>query len=231
MKLKIFAIILTVSSVLSGQYNGKRFSIGVNAVYTTTSKIYLSPNSSDLTVRNSYVEMGEILNPAVEFKYRLTDEIILGFGTEYIKKTRTTTSLPGLSGIPVNDGFSMIPLELSIYYLIPFSTENFKFLMGGGGGFYYGEHIREVGDAEVSNLERKTAYGIHVIIAMDYLVRDNISVHGEMKFRDPQFNVTSSYNKSSIIYNNRFIPLQPQAFASKINIDGVSFLIGLAFLF
>lgn len=38
--------------------------------------------------------------------------------------------------INVEDGLVLVPVELSVYYLPPFSTEDWKFLMGGGAAYY-----------------------------------------------------------------------------------------------
>jgi hypothetical protein len=103
--------------------------------------------------------------------------------------------------------------------------------MGGGAGYYIGSHIRKFGDADVSNAERKTAYGIHVSISMDYLIKDFISVRSEMKFRDPQFTVKSKYNKKEVNYDGYVIRLAQETFDSKINLDGVTFILGLVFHF
>jgi len=133
--------------------------------------------------------------------------------------------------ITVEDGFKLIPVELSLYYMLPFSTELFKFLIGGGAGYYLGEQVRKFADVEVKNISRKTAYGIHVIISMDYFVFENVSLRTEMKFRDPQFIVKSEYTKNETIYNGREINLPQSSFDSKINLDGVTFILGAAFHF
>lgn len=103
--------------------------------------------------------------------------------------------------------------------------------MGGGAGYYIGSHIRKFGDAEVSNVERKAAYGIHVHLTMDYLINDFVSLRGEMKFRDPQFTVKSKYSKLEVNYNGNIIRLAQESFDSKINVDGVTFVLGIAFYF
>ncbi|HVO73025.1 MAG TPA: hypothetical protein VMT35_03315 [Ignavibacteriaceae bacterium] len=236
-KIRIFFFIIFFSACLAySQYNGKNFSIGLSAVYTTTAKIYLNPNSSDLILRNNSFPLENIYNAGLDFRYRLTDPLILGFNIEYIKKTETGQNLTVLSRgntlqITVEDGFRLIPLELSLYYLLPFSTENFKFLMGGGAGYYLGDQVRKFGDVEVKNVDRKAAYGIHVIISMDYLVLHNVSIRTEMKFRDPQFSVKSAYTKNETFNNGREINLPQPSFDSKINLDGITFILGAAFHF
>ncbi len=229
-------LLLLLSSYADAQFGNKHFSIGVNGVYTTTARIYLNPNSSDPVLRNNAFELADIFNPAIDIRYRITDDIFIGLGTEYMKTTAAGPNLTAFSGnstvtIEVNDGFLLIPLEVTGYYLLPFSTEKFKFLMGGGAGYYYGEHIREFGDASVSNVSRNFAYGIQVSVSMDYMIHDDITVHSEMKFRDPQFKVKSAYDKLEVNYNDQKITLAQKTFDSKIDVDGVTFILGFSFLF
>lgn len=236
MKSIIAAILLFfLSSITFAQFN-KTFGVSVNAVYNTSARIYLSPNSSDIILRNNSFIIENIVNPSFDFRYKFSESIILGFNTEFMTTTSIGPNLTVFLGnstvtIDVEDGFQFIPLELSGYYLLPFSTEQFKFLMGGGMGYYIGSHVRKFGDVEVSNAERKAAYGIHVSISMDYLIRDFISVRGEMKFRDPQFTVKSKYSKKEVNHDGNIIRLAQDSFDSKINVDGVTFVLGLAFHF
>ena len=52
-----------------------------------------------------------------------------------------------------------------------------------------------------------------------------------MKFRDPQFTVKSKYSTEQFIYNGEILRPPHESFDSKINIDGVTFVLGAAFLF
>lgn len=218
------------------QFNGNKFSIGINAVYTTTARVYLYPNSSDVTLRNDYFLLKDIFNPALDIRYRLADPLIIGLNIERMRKTAVGPNLNVFFGtstasVNVEDGFSLIPIELSLYYILPFSTERFKFLMGGGGGYYIGEHIRKFVDAEIENVERKAAYGIQVSVSMEYLLRSNIAILTEMKFRDPQFSLKSKYTKDTVIYQGSTVHLTQEVFDSKINVDGVTFILGMAINF
>ena len=235
-KLKISLVILFISVPAFAQFNGNHFSVSVNAVYTTGAKIYLSPNSSDEILRNNSFPLTDIVNPSIDVRYRIYDDVIIGLGTEYMKHSQYGKNLTVFYGnntetIEVEDGFTLIPIEFSVHYLMPFSTEKFKFLMGGGGAFYIGSHIRKFGDEDVSNIERKAAFGIQVSIGMDYLVKSNISIRTEMKFRDPQFTVKSKYNKHEVQYYGRTITLAQESFDSKINVDGVTFIAGISYQF
>jgi hypothetical protein len=148
------------------------------------------------------------------------------FGSTLRVFINNTTSV-----INIEEGFDLIPIELSLYYQLPFSTESFKFLMGGGGGYYIAEHIRKFGDVSVKNVEREAAFGIHVSISMEYLLRENIGLRTEMKFRDPQNSLTSKYTKEEVNYPDGTIRLPQDHFSSKINVDGVTFILGAALYF
>jgi hypothetical protein len=236
MTIRISLIILLAAALnISAQFN-RTFGVSLNAAYNTSSRIYLSPNSSDLILRNNSFLIEHLLNPSIDLRYKISESILLGFNTEIISATSSGPNLTVFSGngtitIIVEDGFRLIPLELSAFYMLPFSTEQFKFLMGGGFGYYIGSHIRKFGDVEVSNKDRKPAYGIHVSLSMDYLILDFLSIRGEMKFRDPQFSLKSKYNKKEVNYNGSQIRLAQDSFDSKINVDGVTFILGLAFHF
>jgi hypothetical protein len=66
---------------------------------------------------------------------------------------------------------------------------------------------------------------------MDYMPLEFFSIRFEMKFRDPQYNVTSKYNKTTVIYQGEEIHLPDDAFETKINVDGVTFSLGCVFHF
>ncbi len=230
----VFFILYT--AVTFGQYNGNRFMFGVNGVYTTSAQIYLYPNSSDAYLRNTSFPLSDIINPGIFFRYRLSDDIIIGFNTEYMAKSEYGNNLTAFSNdktvsVEVKDGFIMIPIELSLYYLLPFSTDNFKFLMGGGGAYYYGKQTRNFGNADIKSSETHIAYGIQVSISMDYLINNQFSIRSAMKFRDPQFTVNNVYNSNIVNYNGNIIKLAQDSFISKINVNGVTFVIGAAYSF
>jgi len=241
MNIKYIVVFVSVifafsNTVLFSQFNDRRLSIGINGVYTTSAKIYLNPDSPDPVIRNTSFEITDIFDPAIDIRYRIADEIIIGIGTEYMKTSSGGENLTVTYGnltenIDVTDGFLLIPIEFSGYYILPFSTEKFKFLMGGGAAYYYGKHVRKFGDASISTVDRQFAYGIQVSISMDYLIRNDITLHSEMKFRDPQFKVKSAYANQQINYNGHTIFVEQKTFDSKINVDGVTFIIGVSFLF
>jgi len=227
-KTALTIIILSISAAnLFAQFGSGRWGIAVNAVYTTSADIYLNPNSSDVEVRNKSFLLEDIWNPGIDIRYRFTEEFILGLNVEYIQKTRT---LPNLSA-PINnqiyvfdveDGLKTIPIELTAYYFFPFSTERFKFLMGGCIGYYFGNFIRKFADVDLEVTNRKITLGFLVATSIDYMIFDYLSARLEMKFRNPQYNVSSKYSKNVADYNGTSVPLLQTPFETKVDINGIT---------
>jgi len=97
--------------------------------------------------------------------------------------------------------------------------------MGGGLGYYYGEFTRKIEGAEFEVTQRKFALGIHVSASMDYMITDYMSARFEMKFRDPEFNVIGKYNNTS------GTQLPDEEFETKVDVNGLTFMLGAAFHF
>ena len=230
----IFHILFYIPALC--QYNGNDISIGIYGFYTTSASVFLNPNASDIVVRNGSFLIEDIWNPGVDIRFRVSEPLILGLNIEYIRITRSAPNLNVFLGgsvvtLIVDDGFKLIPVELSAYYLLPFSTEGFKFLMGGGLAYYNGEFIREIGETEVKNITKEAAFGIHVSISMDYVPINDVAIRFQMKFRDPQFTVSSQYEQQEIEYEGNVIILPEGSFNTKINLDGITFMLGAAFQF
>jgi hypothetical protein len=231
-----FLIIVLLSIFLSAhtfaQFSTAKLGIAVNAVYTTSVDIFLNPNSSNSEVRNRSFTLENIWNPGIDIRYRFSNEFILGLNIEYIKKTATVPNLTAFVGnqvfvFEVEDGFSAVPIELTAHYYFPFSTEDFKFMMGGGIGFYIGEFIRKFQEVELEITQRKFALGLHVSASMDYIIIENLSARFEMKFRNPQYTITSKYSQTEVTYQGNVIQLPENPFDTKVDIDGLTFIIGL----
>jgi hypothetical protein len=64
---------------------------------------------------------------------------------------------------------------------------------------------------------------------MDYMLLDNVSFRFEMKFRDQQYEVRSEYTKTEVIYEGETITLPTDAFETKVNLDGITFVLGIVY--
>jgi len=232
----LVTLIFSLNLVTYAQYNGNNFSVGGYGLYTTSASIYLNPNAPDIVLRNASFVIEDILNPGIDIRYRLSEPVIIGLNIDYINVSEKAQNLSGFLGsrivpIETEDGFILIPIELTAHYLLPFSTESFKFLMGGGAGYYQGEFTRKVSTTQVSNITKETAIGLHVSISMEYIIIENLIARIQMKFRDPEFTVSSKYNEQEVEYRGQTLTLPEDAFDTKINMDGIGFLLGLAIQF
>lgn len=223
---KIFFLICFYPIIILAQANGRDFGVSFNINYTTTSQLYLQPNSPDPIIRNSHQSINDIYSYSFDVRYCLTENVIIGVGSEYIKKTFDNNINLGGVRATMNDGYKVMPVDISIYYLVPFSTEKFKFFMGGGIGFYIGEHIRELGDVTVSSESKKIGYGIQISVGMDFVMYKFLSIRGQMRFREPEFDMISKYSDINVKYNGKSYILPTDSFSSKVNIDGITFTLG-----
>lgn len=229
-------LIISLNSIIFAQYNGNRFSVFAGFDYITSAQIFLNPNSSDIFLRNSSFEINNLYSPIVDFRYRLNDDLILGLNTEYISKSQTGNNLSVKEGsqeikLDVADGVMFIPIEFSLHYYLPFSTDQFKFTMGLGVGYNLGKQTRKFGNTEIETISRRNSMGILVTVGVEYLITDQFGARFNMKFRDPEIELTNRYKNSIIDYNGTQVQLSSDTFNSKINLDGISFIIGMVFHF
>lgn len=213
-----------------------RFSISLSQNYTTSAKVFLYPNSSDPIIRNRSYLIEDIFNTGVEFRYAIFSDLHLGLNFEYINKVSSENNLTIISNgltetIKINDGFYLIPIEISLFYRLAFSTDAVRFFIFGGSGFYYGNHIREFGDVSITNVKRKFSYGIQVGFLTEYFFAKNFSINSGMKFRDPQFSVTNKYDNREVNFEGRLVYIPQEKFDSKINVEGVIFFLSASYHF
>lgn len=232
-----FLLALTILSASAySQNHNQDFNISVGSVYITSAALFLNPNSSDIFLRNQSFELKDIFSPAVEIRYRLSEAVAIGLSTEYNRKSQRGNFLTVLAGSQIiqlesEDGFVFIPVELSVYHIMPFSTESFKFNMAGGLGYYHAIHTRKFGDTDISNLETKPVIGIQVSAGMEYLFTQNIGIRLQMKFRAPEIKVKSKYNNTTVNYKGNTITILQDTFDSKVSVNGAVFMLGVSYSF
>ncbi len=217
-------MILLYNSTIA-QYNGSDFAISTNFSYNTTAKIFLTPDAENIFDQNYNFPIENISSYSFEIRYLLNKDIILGLSAEYMSGSDKGRNLTSKQFI-ITDGFELFPLELSLYYYLPFSTEDFKFYMGGGFGIYFGKRTRDFGDINFLDVNSEIGYGIQVSTGMDYMIFDFLSVRGELRFRDPDFRITNKYSKEIVNYEGRAYRVTNDDITSKINVDGITFRAG-----
>ncbi len=239
MKNPIIKFLLTLTLLNSSNFSqdeNYNFNITVGSVYLTSAALFLNPNSSDIFLRNQSFELKDIFSPTIEIRYRLSESVAIGLSTEYSRKSQRGNFLTVLAGSQIiqlesEDGFVFIPAELSVYHILPFSTESFKFNMAGGLGYYHAVHTRKFGDTEISNLESKPVIGIQVSAGMEYLINGNFGLRLQMKFRAPEIKVKSKYNETTVNYRGNIITILQDTFDSKVSINGAVFVLGFSYSF
>jgi len=227
---KYLFTILILSNISVAQYNGHDLSLSTNFSFNTTAKIFLNPNASNVLDQNVYFEIDGIYSYSAELRYRVNEAIILGLSGEYMQGEEKGRNLNSDRFI-VTDGYELYPVELSIYYFLPFSTENFKFYMGGGFGVYTGKRTRKFGNIEFEDVDSKVGYGIQVSVGMDYLIFGNFSTRGEIRFRDPDLVITNKYSDRMVVYEGDTFTVTQENITSKLNVDGITFRIGAVYHF
>ena len=75
---KILFLISVIPVIFFAQANGKDFGISFNLNYTTTSKLFLQPDSPDLILRGVHQTLDDIYSYSIDVRYQALESIILG---------------------------------------------------------------------------------------------------------------------------------------------------------
>lgn len=212
---------------------GRYLSIIVRGNLTTGSQLFPTPASTDEVERAFSEQIDNSFGVGAEIRYTLPEtQVAIGLGTEYI---RTTSSFqrpitPSSSRfVPVDDGYRVIPVELTGYFLIPVSGPTFSIYMGGGVGMYFGERVYSFAGVNAPSVSSGKGFGIHVLGGVSFALREWVAIQAEMKFRDLQFESSNAFTVTEASYNGFTIPLSRQSFVSRVNTNGIVFQVGLAF--
>ncbi|MBI4549237.1 MAG: hypothetical protein HY707_14745 [Ignavibacteriae bacterium] len=196
--------------------------------FTTSSKLFRHPDDADEIIRSQFLRLDNIFGAGIDLRRTIEPLAVqIGLSVEYLSKTELFDT-SGSRTIPVKDGYTTIPIELSGYFFIPIGDENIRFYMGGGGGTYLGSRRYEYAGARARTIERIMGYGIHVLSGLLYKVSPRISLRSEIKFRDVQFETVNKFTQQVIVYRGTPLYLDQEPFASRINIDGMALTVGIA---
>ncbi len=204
----------------------KSFMLILKGSLTTSSQIYTNPDAPDPIDRSQYTPLKDSFGYGLELNYRIPEtNIAVSLSADYID---ATTSASILRIVPVTDGYTVIPVELTGYFIIPLSGPTFGIFMGGGAGLYFGERHYQIGGVDAPAVSRTPGFGIHVLGGISYRFNEWFSLVGEMKFRDVQFSSRNSFGVSDIVYQGVLVHPAPPGDAN-IHTDGVIFQLGAAF--
>jgi hypothetical protein len=205
-------------------------SIALKGNLTTSSRLFTDPNSPDIVERSQYLALEDFFGYGVELRYQIPESnIALGLSADYVRAKSNRSITIVSTPVPVEDGYRVVPVELTGYFLIPLSGPTFGVYMGGGVGAYFGSRVYKVGDTDAQTTSAENGYGIHVLGGLSYRFTGWFSLEAEMKFRDLQFKTSNQFSSSTVTYNGVVIPVG-QLDAS-IHTDGVIFQVGTVFNF
>jgi opacity protein-like surface antigen len=133
--------------------------------------------------------------------------------------------------IPRKDGFEMVPIEVSAYYVVPISSNTFEFYLGGGFGYYTGKRNYSVGSAQSRSSDVTSTLGIQVSTGVRWLFTRFLAVDVHLRFRDPQVNATNTFDQRSTVVQGVQVPLAQGPSLTEINLNGINYSAGLAIVF
>ena len=206
------------------------FSVILKGTLTTSSLIYVTPDAVDPVAQGNTFDLTGTFGYGAEIRFRIPESsIALGLSTEYIRSSGT--DVLGGTSIPVKDGYTAIPVELTGYFIIPLSTESFGVYMGGGAGMYFGTRNYSIAGVEAATVQNTPGFAIHVLGGVSYRILNSVRGIFEMKFRDLQFQSVNQFQEQVIRYQGTAINVGTQPFNSRVETDGIIFQIGLAYTF
>lgn len=205
-------------------------SIALKGNLTTSSRLFTDPNSPDMFERSQYLALQDFFGYGVELRYQIPESnIALGLSADYIRAKNDRSITIVSTVVPIENGYRVVPVELTGYFLIPLSGPTFGVYMGGGVGAYFGAGVYKVGDTEAPTTSTENGYGIHVLGGVSYRFTSWFSLEAEMKFRDLQFKTSNHFASSTVIYKDVVVPVEP--LDASIHTDGVVFQLGTVFNF
>jgi hypothetical protein len=225
----VYVWVLCVGMPQASTSQERLFSLSVKTNYTTGSQLFSNPDSPNEVERAQFLPIENFFGYGLELRYQFPEtNVALGLSADYIS-TRKASPLrisPSRS-IPAEDGYRVIPIELTAYFLIPVSGPTFGIYMGGGAGAYVGQRIYSMAGVEAPSTEQGHGFGIHVLGGLAYSFTEWFSMSGEMKFRDLQFSSSNAFPVSQILYDRTVINVSRTPFESRVHTDGIVFQLGV----
>lgn len=209
-----------------------RWSVSLFGTLTTSSKLFPNPNAKDEFLRGEYSAINPVFSAGADVRADIpATGLTFGLGAEYITR-RTAGSVPNtVSAIPVEDGYTAVPIELSGYFRIPVGGETISFYMGGGMGVYFGHREYRYAGVPATTLSREFNAGIHVLSGLEYRAGPGISLRSEIKFRNVQLESVQEFPDAVTIWEGTTVPLPRETLRSRIQIDGMNISLAVVHYF
>jgi hypothetical protein len=219
------------------------YSVSVLGSLNTTSELFHHPDDPDPLLRSEYYPLNTVLGGGLEVRRSFTDlRLALGASVELLTKSETSTlsltSLPtaqesqGVTvAVPVEDGYTVLPVELTVYVAIPVGNEALHFYIGAGGGAYIGRRRYTFAGLDASVTDHSAGYGIHVLAGSEYFLSPLFSLRSDVKFRDVHFETVNQFDRPVVSVEGHSVLVPKGDQASRVNIDGLSIALHIAYHF
>lgn len=223
---------LLVGIVCPALSQEKAYSISIKGSFTISSRLFYNIDARDEISRGQYINLDDIFGFGVDVRKTIKDtRLEVGIALEYLSARESGFVRVSNTRVPIEDGYWTVPVELSGYFVIPFSTETVRMYIGGGGGVYFGERRYTIADERADIVDSKMGIGIHVVTGFEYSLKEWVALRSEIKFRDLQFESTHAFSKSSTMYNGVTVALKQEPTRSRINVDGMLIDVGIVIRF
>ncbi len=234
MRVKILILLLFLS--FDASISQSRKMVGLNLNYILSAFVYPNVISSDRGLRELSNEVNSWIGFSADFRGEIAEGYLVGLSAEIVnKKVSDVLLVRRISGqtvrIPVEDRYTIYIAELSAFFIAPFSSQKLNIYIGGGVGAYKGKFEKSILNAKSEIQRSPVNIGIHVMSGVHYNFEKNLSLRGELKFRDPIVEVESRFKDALIEYNGYIFQIAPTQFRTRINFDTMTFMLGLVFSF
>ena len=227
----IFALFLSLNAILA--QSEREFGTSLN--YILSANVFPNIISSDAGVRNLSNELNSWFGISADLRHRIKNGYFLGASFEIVNKkvdgflTRTISNR--LVKIPVEDRYKIYIVELSAFFVAPFSSEKWEVYIGGGLGAYKGNFTKRIHDIESKVTKSPITIGIQVMSGVKRNFSKNPGLRAEIKFRDPIVDVESQFKSNTINYNGYIISVDPTPFKTRVNFDTITFILSIVYSF
>lgn len=227
--------ILTVVLAVAGtafapaQTDEWEWSVSAHGLVITSSKIYPNPDNPSFELRTATTPFESGLGYGAELSVRpFGASYHFGVSIEVLSQVKLEQRFVGtvFRRVPVEEGYSMIPVEFGGQVYVPLGAKSWRVSMGGGVGAYFTRRIYSVAGVSAESVSRRIGFGIFVSVNSEYTVIPGISVVAGVKFRDPEVDVVNRFPVPSVTYEGITVPLQQGEIPSRINVDGMALSLG-----
>ncbi len=233
--MRVKLLILLLFSIFDASISQPRKMVGLNLNYILSAFVYPNVISSDRGLRELYNEVNNWIGLSGDFRGEIAEGYLVGLSAEIVNKKVPDVLVRRISGqtvsIPVEDRYTIYIAELSVFFIAPFSSQRLNIYIGGGVGAYKGKFERSILNAKSEIQRSPVNIGIQVMSGVQYNFEKNLSLRGELKFRDPIVEVESRFKDVQIEYNGYIFPIDPAPFRTRINFDTMTFMLGFVFSF